>query len=48
MPGLAEKRPSIVKGDMVDLRIHEDRVGYRGTIMRVNDSTVEIGSIDAE
>lgn len=48
VPGLAEKRPSIVKGDMVDLRIHEDRVGYRGTIMRVNDSTVEIGSIDAE
>ncbi|CAG9818274.1 unnamed protein product [Phaedon cochleariae] len=48
VPGLAEKRPSVIVGDMIDVRVHEDHIGYRGIIKRVNDTTVEIGDIDEE
>nr|XP_023021067.1 RNA helicase Mov10l1-like [Leptinotarsa decemlineata] len=48
VPGLAEKRPSIIVGDMLDIRIHEDHTAYRGNIKRVNDRSVDIGDIDEE
>lgn len=48
VPGLAEKRPSVIVGDMIDIRVHEDHRAYRGVIKRVNDKTVEIGFVDAE
>lgn len=48
VPGLAEKRPSVIVGDMIDIRVHEDHRAYRGVIKRVNDKTVEIGDVDEE
>lgn len=48
VPGLAEKRPSVITGDMIDIRVHEDYRAYRGVIKRVNDKTVEIAYVDEE
>lgn len=46
VPGLAEKRPSLIQGDMIDLRIHEDHTCYRGIITRINDKTIEITDLN--
>ncbi|XP_072393876.1 putative helicase mov-10-B.1 [Diabrotica undecimpunctata] len=48
VPGLAEKRPSVIVGDMVHIRPHIDHTGYTGIIRKVNDSTVEIGDVHRE
>ncbi|KAJ8984692.1 hypothetical protein NQ317_004951 [Molorchus minor] len=48
VPGLAEKRPSLIVGDMIDLRVHNDHRAYRGLIKKVNDKTIEIAHIDEE
>lgn len=48
IPGLAEKRPSIIKGDLIDIRIHNDHQAYRGVICNVHDRTIEINNIDSE
>lgn len=49
VPGLAEKRPSVIVGDMIDIRVHGDLTrGYRGVIKNVNDKTVHIAFVDAE
>ncbi|KAJ8952961.1 hypothetical protein NQ318_006578 [Aromia moschata] len=48
VPGLAEKRPSVIVGDMIDIRVHDDHTAYRGVIRRVNDKTVDIAYLDKE
>ncbi|KAG5889286.1 hypothetical protein JTB14_007047 [Gonioctena quinquepunctata] len=48
VPGLAEKRPSVIVGDLIDLRVHEDHTAYRGFIKSVNDKTVDISDVDEE
>ncbi|CAH0559688.1 unnamed protein product [Brassicogethes aeneus] len=45
VPGLAEKRPSLIAGDMIDIRLHGDHTCYRGVIKKINDKTIEIGYI---
>lgn len=48
VPGLAEKRPSVIVGDMIDIRVHEDHRAYRGVIKHVGDKTVSIRYVDGE
>ncbi|KAJ8929387.1 hypothetical protein NQ314_017937, partial [Rhamnusium bicolor] len=48
VPGLAEKRPSVVMGDMIEIRVHEDYRAYTGVIKSVNDKTVDIGYVHEE
>ncbi|KAF5270326.1 hypothetical protein FQR65_LT05514 [Abscondita terminalis] len=46
VPGLAEKRPSLVNGDIVNIRIHADHQAYKGVIRSVNNSNIWIHGID--
>lgn len=49
VPGLAEKRPSVINNDMIDIRIHDNKEKcYRGIIKKVNDKTVEIAYLHQE
>ncbi|XP_056633790.1 putative helicase mov-10-B.1 isoform X2 [Diorhabda sublineata] len=49
VPGLVEKRPSVIVGDFVDIRIHNDlHRGYQGIIRKVNDKSVEIDDVNRE
>ncbi|GJQ74697.1 hypothetical protein Trydic_g21548 [Trypoxylus dichotomus] len=45
VPGLAEKRPSLVPGDLVKIRFHEDHTVYQAIVMRINDKTIDIRSM---
>ncbi|XP_031333840.1 putative helicase mov-10-B.1 [Photinus pyralis] len=46
VPGLAEKRPSLIRGDVVNLRLHGDHIGYKGVISRVNNLSIYIQGVD--
>lgn len=46
VPGLAEKRPSLISGDIVNIRVHEDHTAYKGVIRRVNDKTIWIEGVN--
>ncbi|KAJ8920487.1 hypothetical protein NQ315_005356 [Exocentrus adspersus] len=48
VPGLAEKRPSLVVGDLVDIRVHADHVVYQGVINAINDKTIHIDYVSLE
>lgn len=48
VPGLAEKRPSLVKGDTIHIRIHADHTAYAGVISKINDATIEIEEVNME
>lgn len=48
VPGLVEKRPSVIVGDMIDIRLNSDHTGYRGFIRKVNSMSVEIGNVHNE
>lgn len=48
MPGLAEKRPSIIVGDLIDIKIHNDYRAYRGVIRYVHDKSIEIHDVNDE
>lgn len=49
VPGLAEKRPSVIKNDMIDIKVYNtDSKCYRGIIKNVNDKTVEIAYLNSE
>lgn len=49
VPGLAEKRPSVINNDMIDIKVHDNQeTCYRGIIRKVNDRTVEISYLDRE
>ncbi|KAH1005116.1 hypothetical protein HUJ04_006159 [Dendroctonus ponderosae] len=45
VPGLAEKRPSVLKGDCIQLKVQGDHQAYEGIIRNVTDSTVEIDGV---
>lgn len=42
VPGLAEKRPSLIPGDTIHIRVTEDHTAYAGIVSKINNSTVEI------
>ncbi|XP_044257882.1 putative helicase mov-10-B.1 [Tribolium madens] len=48
VPGLAEKRPSVIVGDFIRIRITNDHTAYKGFVGAVNEKTVEISHVDDE
>lgn len=46
VPGLGEKRPSLIKGDVVNLRLQGDHIGYKGVVSRVNNVSIYIQGVD--
>nr|CAH7742468.1 unnamed protein product [Callosobruchus chinensis] len=49
VPGLAEKRPSVIKNDYIDIKtVGDEHRGYRGEIVQVLDKEVLIGNMDEE
>lgn len=49
VPGLAEKRPSVINNDMIDIKLHNENAEcYRGIVKKVTDKTVEIGYLHNE
>lgn len=46
VPGLAEKRPSVVKGDLIEIKAHGDHTSYQGIIQRLADRSVDIFFLD--
>lgn len=48
VPGLAEKRPSLIKGDVVKIRLHGEETGYKGIIKTVNNLTIWIQGVNRE
>ncbi|XP_060525981.1 putative helicase mov-10-B.1 [Cylas formicarius] len=46
VPGLAEKRPSVIVGDTIEIRIHKDHTAYQGVITMVADNYVLIGDVN--
>lgn len=48
VPGLAEKRPSLIAGDIVNIRVHEDHTVYKGIIKVVTDLTILIEGVNLE
>ncbi|KAK4883503.1 hypothetical protein RN001_006822 [Aquatica leii] len=48
VPGLAEKRPSLVNGDIVNIRLHNDHTAYKGVIRTVNNLNIWIAGVDSE
>ncbi|KAK5650663.1 hypothetical protein RI129_001692 [Pyrocoelia pectoralis] len=48
VPGLAEKRPSLIKGDVVKMRLHGEETGYKGIIKTVNNLTIWIQGVNRE
>jgi hypothetical protein len=53
VPGLAERRPSVLKGDLIYLRVclgkgEWERTEYEGGVADVADSFIWIGGFDSE
>ncbi|VEN40612.1 unnamed protein product [Callosobruchus maculatus] len=49
VPGLAEKRPSVIRTDFIDIKtVGDEHRGYRGVIKSVEDKEVLIENIDKE
>lgn len=48
MPGLAEKRPSLIVGDYINIRLHGDHTAYKGEVCRVNDASICIKNVHNE
>nr|CAI5863001.1 unnamed protein product [Callosobruchus analis] len=49
VPGLAEKRPSVMKNDFIDIKmVGDEHRGYRGEIVNIRDTEVLIGNLDEE
>lgn len=47
VPGLAEKRPSVIVGDEITFKKHDTfEVAYGGIIKKVTEETVWIGGVD--
>ncbi|XP_017768712.1 PREDICTED: putative helicase mov-10-B.1 [Nicrophorus vespilloides] len=45
IPGLAEKRPSVIVGDIIKIRLHNDHKVFSGMVANVNDQTVIIDHV---
>ncbi|KAL1516145.1 hypothetical protein ABEB36_000065 [Hypothenemus hampei] len=43
VPGLAEKRPSVIKGDVIEVRMPGDHTSYQGIVVRVTEKSVLLG-----
>jgi hypothetical protein len=53
VPGLAERRPSVLKGDLIYVRVclgkgEWERIEYEGIVEEVRDSVIIIGGFDSE
>ncbi|KAK9884828.1 hypothetical protein WA026_009054 [Henosepilachna vigintioctopunctata] len=48
VPGLAERRPSLITGDLVRIRVHNDHIAYEGYIHKLQDRHVIVRSLDYE
>lgn len=48
VPGLAEKRPSLVPGDIVNIRFHEDHTVYKGIVAKITDKSIWINKMHIE
>jgi hypothetical protein len=53
VPGLAEKRPSVLKGDLIYLRVslgreEWERIQYEGVVAEVRDTCIWIGGFHEE
>ena len=50
MPGLAERRPSVLKGDLIYLRVSEnwERIEFEGIVAEVRDTCIWIGGFNGE
>lgn len=47
VPGLAEKRPSLLRGDRVFIRkVGEEEIAYEGSIFEIEDNYIEISGVD--
>ena len=45
VPGLAEKRPSLIVGDLLMIRVHEDHTVYNGVVKQIHDKVIWIHEI---
>jgi hypothetical protein len=53
VPGLAERRPSVLKGDLIYLRVslengEWERIEYEGVVAEVRDTCIWIGGFNIE
>lgn len=46
VPGLSEKRPSLIAGDLIILRVHKAKIAYEGVITRIRDEAIWIQKMD--
>ncbi|XP_076260441.1 putative helicase mov-10-B.1 isoform X1 [Rhynchophorus ferrugineus] len=46
VPGLAEKRPSIIVGDKVEIKVHGDHTSYIGRVERIEDQYIYINHLN--
>lgn len=52
VPSLEEKRPSLIKGDKIHIKVHEDdtsdNVAFEGVITKIRNSSIEISHVNME
>jgi hypothetical protein len=53
VPGLAERRPSVLRGDLIYVRVslgndQWERIEYEGVVKEVRDTCIWIGGFDAK
>lgn len=54
VPGLAEKRPSLIKGDKVLIKVHceddtqSEKIAYEGVVTKIKDTSVKIEHVNME
>ncbi|XP_076259187.1 putative helicase mov-10-B.1 [Rhynchophorus ferrugineus] len=46
VPGLAEKRPSIIRGDKVEVKVHGQRISYAGNVEKIDDQSILISYLN--
>lgn len=48
VPGLSEKRPSLIVGDLVNLRLHGELIAYKGVVASINGEILAIEAVSEE